>query len=97
MRHGGTVAGAGPSSNPACGDFTNPRPLPRLTGVAPNRAAIYTRISQADDRLAVTRQEEDCRALAARLGWPVAEVYTDNDVSATKGRSAPPTSGCWPT
>lgn len=46
---------------------------------------IYCRIS--DDRegreLGVQRQEEDCRALAARLGVPVAAVLIDNDVSAS--------------
>lgn len=48
------------------------------------RAAIYARIS--DDRqgagLGVARQEADCRALAGRNGWDVAEVFVDNDVSA---------------
>ncbi len=52
-------------------------------------AAIYCRIS--DDRdgsaLGVKRQEEDCRALAERRGWPVAEVFVDNDVSAYKGHA----------
>jgi site-specific DNA recombinase len=54
-------------------------------------AAIYVRISQ--DRkgraLGVQRQEEDCRALCARRGWTVVDVYTDNDVSATTGRRRP--------
>lgn len=56
------------------------------------RAAIYCRISR-DDRegsgLGVKRQETDCRALAKRLGWTVAEVYTDNDVSAYSGKPRP--------
>lgn len=47
-------------------------------------SAIYVRIS--DDRegagLGVERQENDCRALAAALGWDVAEVYVDNDLTA---------------
>jgi len=54
-----------------------------------SRAAIYCRIS--DDRdggaLGVKRQEEDCRALAERRGWPVAEVFVDNDVSAYNGHA----------
>lgn len=57
------------------------------------KAAIYTRISNDRDGagLGVERQEEDCRALAERLGWEVVEVYTDNDVSAsTKGRKPRP-------
>ncbi|MDP9388176.1 MAG: recombinase family protein [Actinomycetota bacterium] len=55
------------------------------------RAAIYCRIS--DDReggaLGVKRQEQDCRALADRKGWPVAEVFIDNDVSAYSGTIRP--------
>lgn len=55
------------------------------------RAAIYCRIS--DDRdggaLGVKRQEEDCRALAERKGWPVAELFVDNDVSAYSGKARP--------
>jgi site-specific DNA recombinase len=54
-------------------------------------AAIYVRISQ--DRggagLGVERQEQECRALAQRLGWTVAEVYCDNDLSAYSGRRRP--------
>lgn len=58
---------------------------------APKAAAIYCRIS--DDRegegLGVARQEEDCRALAKRLGWVVAGLYVDNDISAFKGKVRP--------
>jgi DNA invertase Pin-like site-specific DNA recombinase len=54
-------------------------------------AGIYVRIS--DDRegagLGVDRQEQDCRALADRLGWDVVEVYVDNDLTAyAKSRRA---------
>jgi site-specific DNA recombinase len=54
-------------------------------------AAIYTRISSDQDGtgLGVARQEQDCRALAERLGWSVAEVYRDNDVSAYSGKKRP--------
>lgn len=52
------------------------------------QAAIYCRISQ--DRvgagLGVERQEQDCRALAERLGWTVLDVYCDNDTSAYSGK-----------
>lgn len=55
------------------------------------RAGIYTRIS--DDRLGealgVARQERDDRELAARLGWEVARVFTDNSVSATSSKRRP--------
>lgn len=48
------------------------------------RAAVYVRISMdhAGEGLGVARQEADCRALVARNGWSVAEVYDDNDRSA---------------
>jgi site-specific DNA recombinase len=55
------------------------------------RAAIYTRISQ--DRtgagLGVERQEADCRELAARLGWEIVAVHSDNDLSAYSGKPRP--------
>lgn len=56
-----------------------------------DRAAVYARIS--DDReglaLGVARQVEDCQRLAAQRGWPVADVYVDNDVSAWRGAARP--------
>jgi site-specific DNA recombinase len=40
--------------------------------------------------LGVARQEEeDCRALAQRLEWTVAQVYVDNDTSAYSGKPRP--------
>src|SRR5207249_3922881 len=70
------------SRNVARGSY--PQPMPRA-------AAIYCRIS--DDRqghaLGVTRQEQDCRALADRKGWPIADVYVDNDLSAYNGKNRP--------
>ncbi|QPR38031.1 recombinase family protein [Brevibacterium casei] len=55
------------------------------------KAAIYARISRdrAGAGLGVERQERDCRQLADRLGWTVAEVYVDNDISAYSGRTRP--------
>lgn len=48
------------------------------------RAAIYLRISEdRRDGAGIERQEKECRALADRLGWPVADVFTDNDISAS--------------
>lgn len=51
---------------------------------------IYTRISNDKEGagLGVQRQEEDCRELAESLGWKLAEVYTDNDISAYQRRKA---------
>ena len=60
------------------------------------RAGVYCRISK--DRkdasgeftmLGVDRQEEDCRELCRTLGWEVSEVFVDNDVSATSGKTRP--------
>ncbi|WP_166344934.1 recombinase family protein [Phytoactinopolyspora limicola] len=50
----------------------------------PRAAAIYCRLSYAPDGSLekVERQEADCRELAARLGWPVADIYPDNSRSA---------------
>jgi hypothetical protein len=48
------------------------------------RAAVYTLISQdaTGQRAGVTRQLEDCEALADRFGWEVTHRYDDNDLSA---------------
>lgn len=57
------------------------------------RCAIYCRISADREgrELGVERQEEDCRALAARLGYEVVAVFRDNDLSAsTKSKKKRP-------
>ena len=58
----------------------------------PTAVGIYARISSDPDHdeLGVGRQLQDCRALAARKGWRIAEEYVDDDVSAW---SAKPRSG----
>lgn len=50
----------------------------------PVRAIALVRISddRDDTRIGVGRQEEDCRTLATRLGWTIAEVVVENDTSA---------------
>lgn len=55
---------------------------------APARCLVYVRISSdpTGEELGVTRQREDCLALAALRGWEVAAVHQDNDVSAYSGR-----------
>src|SRR5262249_47107225 len=60
-------------------------------GVMVRAAAIYCRISQDSEgrALGVKRQEADCRALAERKGWPVGEVYIDNDLGAYSGKPRP--------
>jgi site-specific DNA recombinase len=54
-------------------------------------AGIYLRIS--DDRegreLGVTRQREDCTALAERLGASIYDVYNDNDRGASRYSKKP--------
>jgi len=54
-------------------------------------AVIYTRVSldRTGEALAVARQEQECRALAERLGLTVVRTYTDNDISATTGKVRP--------
>jgi DNA invertase Pin-like site-specific DNA recombinase len=55
------------------------------------RCAIYCRISQDREgaHLGVDRQAEDCRELAARMGWTVVQVFEDNDISAYSGKPRP--------
>ncbi|MDZ8202078.1 recombinase family protein [Microbacterium sp. SSW1-59] len=52
---------------------------------------IYTRISldRTGEGLGVARQEQECRALAERLGMTVVHIYSDNDISATSGKVRP--------
>lgn len=53
--------------------------------------AVYLRISSdaTGEGLGVARQEADCRAFAARHGWEVGHVYSDNDTSAYSGKPRP--------
>ncbi|HXA12474.1 MAG TPA: recombinase family protein, partial [Mycobacterium sp.] len=55
------------------------------------RAAVYTRNSQdaTGQRAGVTRQLEECEALADRLGWEVTHRYRDDDLSAYSGHTRP--------
>jgi DNA invertase Pin-like site-specific DNA recombinase len=55
------------------------------------RAAIYARISRdrTGEAVNVQRQERECRGLATKRGWEVADVYVDNDISASKGKPRP--------
>ena len=57
----------------------------------PVAVAVYARISSDQDgtALGVSRQLEDCRKLAEREGWTVAEEYVDNDISAFSGKRRP--------
>lgn len=54
-------------------------------------ATIYTRMSldMTGEGKGVERQEQECREYCERMGWAVAEVYTDNDISATTGKKRP--------
>ncbi len=55
------------------------------------RTAIYVRISSdpSGERLGVTRQMEACRQKAETLGWSIAGVYEDNDISASGKKPRP--------
>src|SRR3954449_946914 len=55
------------------------------------KAAIYVRqsLDKTGEALAVSRQLAECRALADSHGWDVAEVYEDNDTSATSRKPRP--------
>src|SRR5438094_659504 len=57
----------------------------------PQAAAIYARISEdrAGEMLGIKRQLEDCEKQAALKGWPVADRYCDDDVSAYSGKRRP--------
>lgn len=59
--------------------------------VDPVAVAIYARISSdpSESRQGVERQLEDCRRMAADLGWTVVGEYVDNDVSAYSGKVRP--------
>lgn len=50
------------------------------------KAAIYTRISADREgrALGVERQEQQCRALAQRLGYTVVALFSDNDIGASR-------------
>ncbi|MDI9947413.1 recombinase family protein [Rhodococcus sp. IEGM 1302] len=52
---------------------------------------MYARISEDPRGLeyGVSRQREDCEALAAARGWEVVARYSDNDISALKGKERP--------
>jgi DNA invertase Pin-like site-specific DNA recombinase len=61
------------------------------TTTTTRRAIVYTRLSEDREgaRLGVDRQEQDCRQLAATLGWPVVAVRSDNDISAMGRKPRP--------
>lgn len=55
------------------------------------RTAIYARISrdEADQRTGVDRQLIRGREVAEKHGWTVADIFTDNDLSAYNGNDRP--------
>ena len=52
------------------------------------KAALYVRTSTADQT--TENQERELRAVAARLGHEIVEVYADNGISGAKGRDRRP-------
>jgi DNA invertase Pin-like site-specific DNA recombinase len=57
----------------------------------PSAAAVYARISSdpGGDQLGVKRQIADCQTFAEHRGWPIREVYVDDDRSAYSGKPRP--------
>jgi DNA invertase Pin-like site-specific DNA recombinase len=55
------------------------------------RCVVYARqsLDRTGEGAAVDRQVADCRKLAEARGWDVAEVISDNDMSASTGRRRP--------
>jgi DNA invertase Pin-like site-specific DNA recombinase len=70
--------------------MTQPRRSPSRTQTVdqPIRAAIYARISEDDTGLekGVTRQVDDCQALADQRDMVIVGMFIDNDVSAFTGK-----------
>jgi DNA invertase Pin-like site-specific DNA recombinase len=52
------------------------------------RAALYLRVSTTDQTTA--NQERELRAVAARMGHEIVEVYQDHGISGAKGRDKRP-------
>lgn len=52
------------------------------------RVAIYTRVST--DQQTTDNQERELRAIAARAGWQIVQVYCDHGISGAKGRDQRP-------
>lgn len=61
------------------------------TASAQLRCVIYVRVSldATGEQLAITRQLEDCRRIAAARGWVIVAVYADNSISAFKEKDRP--------
>src|SRR5690349_18353658 len=57
----------------------------------PQRAFVYLRqsLDRTGSGAAVERQREDCLKLCAERGWEVAQVFVDNDVSASSRKPRP--------
>lgn len=52
---------------------------------------LYARqsLDRSGEGAAIDRQLAECRDLCAAKGWQIAEVFTDNDTSATSGKARP--------
>jgi DNA invertase Pin-like site-specific DNA recombinase len=62
---------------------------PRANDVRPMRAVLYTRAAREPGAESVARQEEACRAYAARHGLDVVGVFTDRGPAPSR-RAMPP-------
>ncbi|MCZ8380349.1 recombinase family protein [Mycobacterium sp. CPCC 205372] len=59
--------------------------------MSPRKTAIYLRqsLDRDQNRLAITRQREDCQKLCQQRGWADVVEYVDNSVSATSKKPRP--------
>jgi DNA invertase Pin-like site-specific DNA recombinase len=66
--------------------------VPDAHATAGARCALYLRVSldATGELLAVTRQREDCRRIAASRGWAIVREYVDNSISASDKRKDRP-------
>lgn len=56
----------------------------------PKRAALYVRISTSDRGQTVENQLQPLRDAAARLGWTIVAIHSDEGISGAKGRDRRP-------
>ncbi len=61
-----------------------------MTTTPAKRAALYVRVSAADRSQTVENQLRPLQEAAARLGWSIVAVHSDEGVSGAKGRAQRP-------
>ena len=64
-------------------------PAPVNSPPAPKRVALYLRVSTNNGQT-VENQRRELEAVAARSGWSMVQIFTDNGISGAKGRNKRP-------